>query len=300
MAITTIAKKSINRVLRHVNARIDSTTVERLEERRLRQAAESGHFDREVFPLPNSFQVMQCQSILDDVASYADRFRHFDVTPPDARSFSFANEYFTSPDAEVLYALIRRFRPSTFIEVGSGNSTRLARQAIADCNCGTRLISIDPEPRADIAGIVDVQLRSPVESLDPQWLAGQLSDGDILLIDSSHTLKACGDVAFLYLRLLPLLPPGVLIHIHDIFIPYDYPREWVVENGWPWNEQYLVHALLNFSDEFEVMWAGYHLQRSLPEFGRYFPRLQGRRASSLWLRRRQNAPTGDRNSGRDP
>ena len=171
MTIKTFAKKSVNRVLRHLNARLDSTTVEKIEGERLRQAVESGHFAHEVFPLPDSFRSMQCSSILEQVALHAERFNDFDLASADTTDFSFANGYFTSPDAEVLYAIIHQCRPSTLIEVGSGNSTRMAKRAIMDVGCETRLISIDPEPRTDIGTIVDVQIRTPVDVGSPKYVA---------------------------------------------------------------------------------------------------------------------------------
>lgn len=286
MSITTFVKYSLNRLLSSANVRLETLTLERAEEQRLRQLAAAGYFDERVFPLPQSFDKIQCDPIVREVISHADRFRELDVGRPGLSAFSFDNQYFTSPDAEVFYAVIHRFRPSTVIEVGSGNSTKLARQAIVDCGANTRLISIDPDPRTTIEDVVDVCLRRPVESLDPMWLAGQLKSRDVLFIDSSHMLRPCGDVAFLYLRLLPLLREGVLIHIHDIFAPYEYPQEWVVEERWSWNEQYLVQALLDFTDQFEIIWAGYFLQRTMPDFATIFPRAEARRASSLWLRKR--------------
>jgi hypothetical protein len=284
--IKSLLKTSANNILRYANARIESLTLERMEEARLRKVEASGYFERRPFPIPPCMEGMRCEPILQKIASLEECFRSFDNVALDATSFSFANGYFTSPDAEVLCAVIALYRPSTFLEVGSGNSTKLARNAITSIGCNTRIVSIDPEPRAAIDDIVDVCIRKPVEDLEPAWLAGQLREGDVLFIDSSHALRACSDVAFLYLRLLPLLRAGVVVHIHDIFFPYDYPREWIVEARWPWNEQYLVQTLLTFSEEFEVIWAGHFIQRDMPGFERSFPRAKGRLASSLWLRKR--------------
>lgn len=291
MTIKGLAKTSINRVLRHVNARIESLTLDRMEDMRLRRVAASGHFEQGVFPIPSVFQSTNYRAVLEHVAMYSERFRDFDLASTDDRKFTFGNIYFTSPDAEVLYAIIRHHRPATVLEVGSGNSTKIIRQAILDGGLNTQLKSIDPHPRTEIDDIVDASYRTPIESLDPVELATQLHAGDVMFIDSSHTLKPCGDIAFIYLRLLPLLPAGALVHIHDVFIPYDYPRQWVVESRWPWNEQYLVHVLLNFGEQFDVIWAGHLLQRTLPDFLKHFPRAHGRWASSLWLRKRPSKLT---------
>ncbi|MFL5616107.1 MAG: class I SAM-dependent methyltransferase [Gemmatimonadaceae bacterium] len=289
MTLKSVVKNSANRVLRFANARVESLTLERMEDQRLRRVVASGYFEKPVFPLPQCFEHIQCEALLNELAQCADRFCDFDKTATDDATFSFSNGYFTSPDAEILYAAIKHYRPATFLEVGSGNSTKMARQAILDTRCDTSIISIDPQPRAAIDDIVDTSIREQVEHLDPTWLSSQLRDGDILFIDSSHTLKPCSDVAFLFLRLLPALSAGILVHIHDIFFPYDYPREWIVEGRWPWNEQYLVQALLSFSDQFEVIWAGHFLQRTRADFDRLFPRANGRPASSLWLRKRSGA-----------
>ncbi|PON15175.1 hypothetical protein C2W62_25200 [Candidatus Entotheonella serta] len=90
----------------------------------------------------------------------------------------------------------------------------------------------------------------------------------------------------MYLHLIPKLPQGTLIHIHDIFLPYDYPRDWVIDQRWGFTEQYLVQALLTYSDAFEVIWAGYYLQQTLPQFAKYFPHAHNRTGKSLWLRKR--------------
>ena len=87
------------------------------------------------------------------------------------------------------------------------------------------------------------------------------------------------------LEIIPCLPPGVLIHFHDIFLPYDYPRSWVVEERWLMEEQYLLQAMLQDSDRYEVLWPAYHFQRTLPGFNDHFHRPPSSNATSLWLRK---------------
>ena len=89
--------------------------------------------------------------------------------------------------------------------------------------------------------------------------------------------------SFLFLNVLPRLRRGVLVHIHDIFLPFEYPEEWLVTKRWEWNEQYLVQALLQDSDSFIVIWPGYYLQRTMKEFSNHFPLRDERNASSIWL-----------------
>src|SRR5207249_3221505 len=157
------------------------------------------------------------------------------------------SDYFSSPDAEVLYAIVRRFQPQTILEVGCGDSTKIMRQAILDGRLKARLISVDPRPRTEISGVADKLYRDPVETVRNPELFQSLQPRDVLFIDSSHEIKMGNDVVFLYLNLIPKLPPGVLIHVHDVFLPYEYPREWIMERKWEWNEQYLVQSLLSFS-----------------------------------------------------
>src|SRR5262249_46442361 len=111
---------------------------------------------------------------------------------------------------------------------------------------------------------------------------------DILFIDSSHVFRVDSDVRFLFLEVLPRLNPGVLIHIHDIFLPYDYPRDWIVKEHRFWNEQYLLHAFLLFNRAFEVLWAGSymhtrHSDKLKRAFASYDPASVW--PGSFWMRR---------------
>jgi Methyltransferase domain len=148
-------------------------------------------------------------------------------------------DWFTGLDAAALYAQIRTRRPARYHEVGSGYSTRFAARAIADGTLGTRILSVDPQPRADVDRLCDEVLREPLESVDPARVSA-LQRGDILVIDSSHyALKGSDVVAFMF-DVLPALPPGVLVGLHDIFVPDDYPW-WL--SRW-YSEQYLLGAWL--------------------------------------------------------
>ena len=126
-----------------------------------------------------------------------------------------------------------------------------------------------------------------VEELELSTLVALLQPGDFLFIDSSHEFTIGNDVVYLFLKLIPLLPAGVIIHVHDVFLPYDYPRAWIVDERKPWAEQYLVQALLWYSDCFEVLWAGHYLQRTRQDFAAHFPHATNIRAQSMWLRKRR-------------
>ncbi|MEY8837577.1 class I SAM-dependent methyltransferase, partial [Cribrihabitans sp. XS_ASV171] len=152
------------------------------------------------------------------------------------------NGYYDSPDADALYLMIRRFRPARVIEIGCGNSTRVTRQAALDGEIGTRITAIDPWPRADIAHVVDDFQQSRVEAVDPV-LFEALGPGDVLFIDSSHVARVANDVAHLFCRIIPALSPGVVIHVHDVFLPFEYPKRFFYDCP-GWGEQYVLHALL--------------------------------------------------------
>src|SRR5262249_24729176 len=135
--------------------------------------------------------------------------------------------FFPGLDVVALYYFLSAFEPTTFLEVGSGNSTMVARRAIRDQRLATTITSIDPMPRANIDGICDVVLREPLENLSDLSIFEQLRAGDILFLDSSHRVFMNSDVSVFFIDILPVLNPGVLVHIHDVFLPDDYPPEWI-------------------------------------------------------------------------
>ena len=283
---TTRVRELANRVLAPLNLRLETLTAVRKEAARLRKLEEAGLFDGPRFTVPESFRRTDPAPLLEIVAASRDRFDTLEHAEDNPFGYAFENSYFSSPDAEVYYAVVRRYRPRTILEIGSGHSTRIARQAIADAGLDARLTAIDPSPRISLAGIVDEHVPSSVESEANRERYRSLSANDVLFIDSSHEIRTANDVVFLYLEVLPELAPGVIVHIHDIFLPFDYPREWLLERGWQWNEQYLVHAILAFGDRFEVIWPGRFLQHTMPGFDRAFPHARGRLAASVWLRTR--------------
>ena len=146
------------------------------------------------------------------------------------------------------------------IEVGSGFSSLLAAEAIAR-NDSSALICIEPFPpeflRKGFPGLHSL-IEKKVQDIDLEFFS-QLDSGDILFIDSSHTVKIGGDVNYLFLEVLPRLKPGVIVHVHDIFFPFDYRRDWVMDEFRFWTEQYLLQAFLTFNSEFEVLMANRYL-----------------------------------------
>lgn len=168
---------------------------------------------------------------------------HFGAIPrvnSDASRPEWDNIWFSALDAAALYSFLAERRPSQFLEVGSGNSTKFAVQAIRDHQLKTRVTSVDPAPRIDIDALCDCVVRQPLEDVD-QRLFKALGAGDCLFIDNSHRAFTNSDVTTFFLEILPALQPGVLLHVHDIFLPWDYPAEW---NDRFYSEQYLLASYL--------------------------------------------------------
>jgi hypothetical protein len=143
-------------------------------------------------------------------------------------------------DGYALYGMIKKFRPKRYVEIGSGVTTRIARHAIDEDRIGTRIISIDPEPRADVEGICDEVIRQGLEACSLEVFK-TLEPNDIVFMDGSHRSFMNSDVTVFSIDVLPELAPGVIAHIHDVFLPWDYDPYF---NDWYWNEQYLIAAYL--------------------------------------------------------
>lgn len=210
--------------------------------------------------------------------------------PDDPKIYFYGNDQYPVLDAEFLYAALCHFRPKVMIEVGSGFSSLVT----ADVN--RRILGrslefscIEPYPRQFLMDGVDGihrVIRKKVEDVDLSFF-DRLDAGDILFIDSSHVSKVGSDVNCLFFSVIPRLRPGVMVHIHDIFLPDEYPKVWVIDQGRNWNEQYLLRAFLQYNSDWEVMWAAHFMGTRYPAavqatFPRY-PQLGG--GGSLWLRR---------------
>lgn len=191
------------------------------------------------------------------------------------------NAWFFSGDAGMLCALLASRRPARLLEIGSGMSTRFARWAINRFATGTHLHSIDPEPRAEIDSLCDQITRTPLEETDPALFTG-LRAGDILFFDGSHRSFQNSDVTVFFTEILPDLAPGVIVQIHDIFLPHDYPPDWL---GRLYNEQYLLGSmLLAGQTRYDILWPG-AFAPSLPAITPLLPaRFRDGRGSSFWMR----------------
>lgn len=205
--------------------------------------------------------------------------------------FNFNNGSYESGDAELLYQFIRHTKPAKIIEIGSGNSTKIACMATKQNknidNVTTEHICIEPYEMPWLDDYKDISvIRQDVQTIDLKW-SEELKENDLLFIDSTHMIQPNGDVLYIYLRILPLLKKGVNIHIHDIFSPNNYLEEWLVEDVRFWNEQYLVEAILSNSNNFEILVSLNHLWHEHPdEVKRVCPYIEEKREpGSLYLKK---------------
>ena len=222
-------------------------------------------------------------ALLHRMGSFAEAFAAISGnTPPEPR---WNQDWFPRLDAAAAYVLVRENRPRRIVEVGSGHSTRFLSRAIRDGGRSTELTAIDPAPRAAFEGLPVTLLRATLQEAGTTHFA-TLEGGDMLFIDSSHILMPGTDVDILFNRVMPALPSGVLVHIHDIFLPDDYPPEWEWRG---YNEQLGVAALLQGSG-YRLVWASHYAATRMAEqiaaspAGR-LPLKSGAHEASLWLRK---------------
>jgi predicted O-methyltransferase YrrM len=199
------------------------------------------------------------RAILEDAQQYAELFASWKQA--DAHDVSrprFNQLWFAGLDAAIAYTMVRKFEPDRIIEVGSGHSTRFMARAIADGGMDTDLHSIDPQPRRDIDTLCRTITRDSVTRM-PVELFDALAANDILFIDGSHALLPGSDVDYLFTRVLPRLAEGVVVHVHDIFLPYGYPSSW---HRRAYTEQSMLAALLLGGRRFEILAPNAWLRRN--------------------------------------
>lgn len=200
--------------------------------------------------------------------------------------FHYNNTYFSHADGAVLYGMLRHLQPSRLIEVGSGWSSAVMLDT-TDCYLTTRPVFtfIEPyQPERIKALVPDADIvRVPVQDV-PLEMFDSLGPNDILFIDSSHVVKAGSDVVWLIRHVLPRLRSGVVIHVHDIFWPFEYPQDWLNE-GRAWNEAYMLQAFLQGNDAFEILWfTSYLTEHHRAHLERHVP-LATRGGGSIWIQK---------------
>ena len=228
---------------------------------------------------------MEHRQVLDDLRQFAAEYDY----PQRATSltqFHDPNGIYEGLDSRMLFGLLRFFKPTRMIEVGSGHSTLLAADVNARFLEGAMdFTAIEPHPQSFLREAIPGLSRlidAPAQRVTVETFAS-LQANEILFIDSSHVAKTGSDVNYLYHQVLPRLASGVIVHIHDIFLPWDYPREWVTQQRRNWNEQYVLQSMLAGGSRFEVLFANHFASRVLPDA---VERCWGQRCGggSIWLR----------------
>lgn len=153
------------------------------------------------------------------------------------------NDWCSGLSAVSLYCMVSEHNPRYYVECGSGNSTRFVARAIKDNSLRTQIISIDPQPRAEVDALCHTVIRSGLEDVRLSFF-DELTSEDFIVLDSSHRAFSNSDVTVFFTEILPRLPHGLVYAMHDIFLPYDYPKAWVEEQKLFYNEQYLLAAYL--------------------------------------------------------
>jgi hypothetical protein len=232
---------------------------------------------------------MQLDLLRRHFPKFREEYKRFPTKPTEGQNrFYLGNNLFDGADALVAYCMVRYFQPRLIIEVGSGFSSLVLGDAAVK-NGSASLVCIEPFPREFLRkGFAGLQslIEKKVQDIGLEFFS-QLESGDILFIDSSHTVKIGGDVNYLFLEVLPRLKPGVIVHVHDIFLPFDYRRDWVLDEFRFWTEQYLLQAFLTFNSDFEVLMANSYLNHYHQEdLKATFPDLSSWGGGSFWMRRK--------------
>lgn len=177
--------------------------------------------------------------------------------------YHYNNGLFEAIDADMAYCLVRHFKPARIVEVGGGFSTRILSAALRanrlTDDVEGELTTVEPFPSPGLERITKL-ISTRIQDVDLDLFLS-LGQGDILFLDSSHVVSVGSDVVREYLEILPRLRPGVVVHVHDIFLPSDYPRDAVLSNFCFWSEQYLLQAFLTFNPHFEVLWSSSAMQQ---------------------------------------
>lgn len=200
---------------------------------------------------------------------YKNEYDKFCISKNETKSdkeYYINNGLFESVDAEILYSIIRDIKPKKVFEIGSGFSTLVIARALTENkkrnNIKSYFLSFDPNPQKflnyKINGLTSFK-KTKAQNI-PLSLFQKLKENDVLFIDSSHIAKIGSDVLYEYLEVLPSLKKGVFVHIHDIFLPLEYPRNWIIKFHMFSTEQYLLHAFLIFNSKFKIIWGSKYME----------------------------------------
>ena len=215
----------------------------------------------------------------------------FSDYPVEGLRYGFVNDFFSYGDGIVLHTMLRHLRPRRYVEIGSGWSSALALDTIDRFLAGvTRCTFIEPYPDRLAGLLLDADAaRTDIEVLNvPLYQIGSeifesLESGDVLFIDSTHVSRVGSDVNQIFFDILPILPAGVHVHIHDVFWPFEYPSGWVYD-GRAWSESYLLRAYLTHNPRIRIDWFNQYLAAfHWAEVAAALPLWERNTGGSIWL-----------------
>ena len=206
------------------------------------------------------------------------------------RYFFNGNEWYSYGDAIILFCMINYFKPKQLVEVGSGYSSLVTLDTCELLNLKTKITFIEPFPDLLLSLLSDrddpekLLLRKEIQTVNLS-LFEDLNSGDILFVDSSHVVKFASDVLFILTEVLPRLKPGVIIHFHDVFWPFEYPLEWL-EQGFAWNEAYFLKALLTNNKNYEILYFNDYMGQMHQDLVKqYMPLALKNFGCGIWLKK---------------
>ncbi len=289
-ALATAARRAADRSLRRALERLHRSSPALVPEYPLELSARWGWGEpgplswlEERFAAERAAYVETIESVCEMLEWALTVPRH--PAPPEP---GWENDWWGTVDALVQCAELRRRDPPVYLEIGSGHSTLFARRAISDFGLRSRVVCVDPAPRADVAGVCDELIRAPLQRAVSPVLE-RLEAGGVVLLDGSHVALMGTDATVFLLEILPRLPAGVLVAIDDVFLPWDYPPQWRERI---YGEQYLLAAFLlggaaGFSVRFPAWWVC-HRPELADRLAALWPVVEnrfGRAGASLWLER---------------
>jgi hypothetical protein len=263
----------------HFYSPIPSVPQIRVDEQRIFALPEAG------IPAVDLNDAVQCRT-LEALARFHDQMPFGDEKTEGLHYF-FRNPAYSYGDATVLYAMLLHLRPRRLIEIGSGYSSCVTLDVNERLlNGGMQCTFIDPHPEL---------LRSLITEADAQTATiiprDDLESNDVLFVDSTHVSKIDSDVNHLFFRILPRLRPGVVVHLHDIFYPFEYPRNWIYE-GRAWSELYVLRAFLQYNDAFEILYFNnYMYMMHRDALAKALPTCLKNPGGGFWMRRKGPAET---------
>jgi len=229
------------------------------------------------------------KKLLNDFKKYYDEMP-FEAEKKEGLRYYFENSFYSYTDGLMLHCMMRHFKPKHIIEVGSGFSSAVMLDTRDYFKMDTKMSFIEPYPdrlyslmsekdKADNEVLVKDIQEVPLSFFE------KLSENDMLFIDSTHVSKTGSDVNYLFFEILPLLKKGVLVHIHDVFASFEYPKSWVYE-GRSWNEDYLLRAFLMYNDSFKIRLFSNYIHTHYKDYFTDLPLTYNNTGGNIWIQRK--------------